>query len=462
MNRTVQLTSWSLVAVTLAMAGIASAQAPLVAVNGIAYDSLHAVPLAGASISIAGTGRTATADPQGRFHFDSLAPGSYRFVMQHDALDSLGMSGVSSLATVSDSRDTVRVALPSFSTLWRAACQTSTPPVDSGMLFGTVTVPKGEKPAANANVAAVWIDVNYDQRTGLNQKRWRLDVLTDSLGNYTLCGVPTSTGVRIWAATDSAMSGLISLLPLANQRVMRKDLLVASGGLSDPNRRGAIAGLVKDDHGMPLRDALIVTDGLPSVRTRANGTFIVRDVPAGTQQIEVRSIGLAPVFETIDVRARDTTRIEIALLKITTLDSVRVKANAVRQQFVADYESRKRQGFGKFLDSASLGTKGTLLAVFGELPSVNVSTPKGSAPQILFPSPKGGGNKCLAGLYIDRVKSDQEDLAMYRPGDFAAIEVYVRALDVPADLGTVMQGAGDNATNMRCGVIVMWTKRGWP
>jgi len=459
MKGTIRLTRLSLRAVTLLTAAMASAMAQGVRVNGVAYDSLHAVPLRGAFISLAGTSLTATTDSLGRFQIDGVAPGNYRFGLQHDALDSLGMTGVSSIARVSDGLDTVRVALPSFGTLWRAACQTTTVPADSGLLFGTLKVPAGAKPAAGASVAAVWMDVNYDQKTGLNQKRWRLDVLSDSLGNYTLCGIPTTTGVRMWAATDSAMSGLIALPPLDRQRVMRRDLLVASGGVSDPTRRGVIVGLVKDDKGLPLRDALIVTDGLPDVRSRADGRFIVRDVPAGTQQIEVRAIGLAPVFETLDVRARDTTRVEVAMMKITTLDSIRIRGNRVRMQFIADYEARKKQGFGKFLDSSSMGAKGTMLAVFGELPSVTINTPSGKAPQILFPTTNGG--KCLATLYIDRIKSDFEDMAMYRPEDFATIEVYAHAFDVPADMAGVLQGASEGPGNMRCGIIVAWTKRAW-
>src|SRR4051812_36406591 len=102
----------------------APAQAPaqkLVRVRGVAWDSLHGVPLRDALVAIAGTSRTAFSDATGNFTIDSVAPGSYRFVMQHDVLDSIGMSGVTARATVSDGALPVMIFVPSFETLWKAA-----------------------------------------------------------------------------------------------------------------------------------------------------------------------------------------------------------------------------------------------------------------------------------------------------------------------------------------------------
>src|ERR1043166_1178476 len=83
-----------------------------VRVHGVAYDSLHRAPLAGAFVVLQGVNRSTTSDERGRLVFDSVAPGTYRIVMQHDVLDSIGMSGVAAKAVISDGRDTVRVAVP--------------------------------------------------------------------------------------------------------------------------------------------------------------------------------------------------------------------------------------------------------------------------------------------------------------------------------------------------------------
>src|SRR5205823_3647379 len=119
----------------------------LVTVRGLAYDSLHIRPLTGAFIVLAGTSRSATSDSAGRFAFDSVTPGPHRFVMQHDVLDSIGMSGAVAQVSVTDGRDTIRVAIPSFGTLWRAACPSPMAPSDSSLVFGTIRAPGGRSSA---------------------------------------------------------------------------------------------------------------------------------------------------------------------------------------------------------------------------------------------------------------------------------------------------------------------------
>src|SRR5438309_157250 len=98
------------VAAAIALGGLSTAQAQgrPVRVHGIAFDSLHAKPLPGAFVILAGTNRSTVSDDRGRFVFDSVTPGVYRLVMQHDVLDSIGMSGAASRAVITDGRDTVR------------------------------------------------------------------------------------------------------------------------------------------------------------------------------------------------------------------------------------------------------------------------------------------------------------------------------------------------------------------
>jgi len=130
----------------------------LVTVRGIAFDSLHGTPLSGAFIGIAGTSRTAISDDRGRFVFDSVVPGTYRFVMQHDVLDSIGLSGAATWAVVSTDRGTVTISVPSFAALWQATCRTPKPAKDDGLIFGTVRAAGGQRPAAGVKVSATWLE----------------------------------------------------------------------------------------------------------------------------------------------------------------------------------------------------------------------------------------------------------------------------------------------------------------
>jgi hypothetical protein len=456
---------------TLIALSTTHAQTTLVTVHGIAFDSLHSTPLSGAFVAIAGTGRSTISDSLGQFVFDSVAPGDYRFVMQHDVLESIGMSGAITRAIVSDGRDTIRVAVPSFTTLWRAACPSAVPPVDSGLIFGRVRAAAGMTLPTNTRVTAQWTDVGFDRTTGVTQHGWRAEAPIDSVGNYALCGVVIATGVWLSAAADSSITGSIYLIPLDESRLARQDLLLGPA-FSDSLSRGTIQGVVIGDGDKPVRDALVVMDGVPDVRTNNRGEFIVRGVPPGTQQIEVRAIGSYPVQRLVDVSPGHTVDVSISMAKFTLLDSMRSVAKSPMQRRLAEFEQRRRQGAGHFVDSTKISKFGMLTGVIAEMPSVIVVSNDGGVGtlQIRFPAGAGkepgtggvgntpiGGTKCLANVFIDGVAVDQQDLLDYRPQDIAAIEVYVRAIEIPSTLlssiaFTASMGHG------RCGVIVVWTK----
>src|SRR5205823_2275055 len=91
---------------TIALGSPRSAGPPPVTVAGIAYDSLHARPLGNAFVIVEGTTRSAISDSSGHFLIDSVTPGPYRIIMQHDALDALGISSAGARVLVSDGRDT--------------------------------------------------------------------------------------------------------------------------------------------------------------------------------------------------------------------------------------------------------------------------------------------------------------------------------------------------------------------
>src|SRR5206468_12496048 len=142
------------------------------------YDSLHSRPLENALIGISGTSRTTMSDARGRFHFDSVPAGPHTFTMQHDVLDSIGFSGITAKATITDGRDEVRIAVPSFSTLWSFVCGTRPQSPDSGFVFGTVRDAEHDKVVSDALVEASWIDLAGIGKTGVKQRRYRAETRT--------------------------------------------------------------------------------------------------------------------------------------------------------------------------------------------------------------------------------------------------------------------------------------------
>jgi len=99
MSRRILTACAAFVTLITLVAAHAGAQARA-SVNGIVYDSLASAPLSGALVAIVGTSRSTISDDKGRFRFDSLAPNTYTFTAQHDAIDSAGFSGLSVKANV--------------------------------------------------------------------------------------------------------------------------------------------------------------------------------------------------------------------------------------------------------------------------------------------------------------------------------------------------------------------------
>ena len=446
---------WGLIAAALAgLGGHASAQnAPRVTVRGEAFDSLRGKPLDGALVSIIGAGRTVTADSRGRFVFDTVAPGVYTFVAYHAALDSAGVSGLTAKVNVGATTGDVHLAVPSFATLWRIACGDGRAPTDSGFVYGTVRDAASRKPLGGASVELTWTDFSVDSARQIHEKRWHRQTRTDASGNYGVCGVPMSAIPNIQASSNEAKSGVIDLFDVS--RVRRRDLSIAIAGTGDAERRGTVAGMLTDVSGAPFRGARILIADMPEARSGADGSFTVRDVPAGTRQVDIRSVGMAPYVTAVDVVPHDTVMLAAQLHKITLLDVVRVTGTITQQRRISALEERKRSGWGYFRDSTTFGQYGIMSSVFGSFPSLQVQPINGST-QFVLTLPQNV-RRCVANLWIDGVRQAVAGdptvaygiLNDLHPDQIAAVEVYPRGATVPVEFATVSSS---------CGAVVIWTK----
>ncbi|MDP2955416.1 MAG: carboxypeptidase-like regulatory domain-containing protein [Longimicrobiales bacterium] len=84
--------------------------------GGVVFDSVRGVPLAGARVFLAGTGREARSDGGGRFRIPDLPPGIFTVDVAHPDLDSLGLEVVPREMTVEEGgMSWVELAVPRFS-----------------------------------------------------------------------------------------------------------------------------------------------------------------------------------------------------------------------------------------------------------------------------------------------------------------------------------------------------------
>jgi hypothetical protein len=423
-----------------------AAQARTVQVRGVAFDSVRGAPLGGAIISVAGDARTVRADNRGRFVFDSVTPGPHAFSAQHAALDSLGFSGITTRTNVIDGRDEIRIAGPSFATLWRSVCGTNRIPKDSGFVYGTVRDAVTQSPVPNATVDLTWLDLRVDRSKRISQSWYRGQTHSDAGGNYYICGVPSETGTRIRAATDSATSGLVDLAS-GSLRVQRRDLSLGAATDSGATQFGVVTGFVADSAGRPVADARVVADGVPELRSGSDGRFLVRGVPVGTRQVEVLSIGMAPVVSVVEVSPTDTAQVMATMRRITVLDVVRVTASPAVRRLVRDIDERRTSGFGYVKDSTQIANHGNMFSVMFEFPSVRVER-KNVYGDFVVTMNATGANRCVANVIIDGQKADFDQLNFLRPADIAVLEVYPRRMSLPMRFIRFDD----------CGAIVVWTK----
>lgn len=437
------------------LAPLAGQSAAGVTVTGIAFDSLRGVPLTNAFVILTERSRSTTSDERGRFRFDSVPPGTYTFAMQHEAFDSLGLSGATTRATVTDGKAPVVLALPSLATLWRTACHgIPLPQRDTGMVFGTVRDAITRRPIHEAWVELAWLDlVKLDpakKSVNISQRRWKSEVQADAEGGYVICGVPVGVDLTLRAFSVASTTPSIALSGV-HEFVRRLDVVLSGTTAASAQRRGTVRGTVFDRGGYGLRDIKVAV-GAAEALSDGNGHFILRNVPTGTNQIDVAAVGYNPSSTAVDVFADDTATVTLTTYRLTALDTMRVRAASASGNLrLMQFEERRRQGFGSFMDSTLISQRATLSAAFQGMPGVTIGQRSANGRQFdIYLYSTGMGN-CLANIMVDGLQQpDSQILNTIFPSDIAAIEVYQQRTTVPTELLRAQQS---------CGLVVIWTKR---
>ena len=434
-------------ALAIVAASTAGAQDTLYALRGVARDSLSDAPLPGAFVILQGTAHSAVTDGRGHFSFEGLARGEYTVIVQHPALEASGLSGLQQQAAVPGAD--VLVASPSFATLWRVACGARRPPGDSGFVYGTVRESGTGRSLEGARVLLSWLDLRRVGATKVAQDEWTAWALTDRSGTFAICGVPLALPLYLHASFDSAASGVIEV---AGRRALRADISVEVGRAA---RTGIVMGTATDSAGTPIAGARVLVEDAEA-RTDSAGRFAIVGVPAGTRQARVVSIGYAPASAVVDVPPGDTAFVMAVMASVQQLDAVRVIARTPYVQLVIrGIEERKRTGTGFFMDSTQLAAPGTVLGALAVAPRVRIKyLGNPPAPFVMFPArvqrSASGEDLCMATVFIDGRKSEQEFLKELRPHEIAVVEVYPRFMLIPTQYAAQYEG---------CGVVAVWTRR---
>ena len=432
-------------ALVLCACAVASGATAQGVIRGVAYDSLIGAPLVGAEVWLRGVERRALTDSAGAFQLDSIPAGRYTVALDAPGLDSAGIYALTAAVTVAGA-DTARVSftVPSLATVWRQRCAArQAAGSDSGIVFGIVDDAATGAHLAGAGVFVSWLDLVQQGRTEVRGELHDARVVTDSIGAYFACGVSRQVTVRLRAYAHSDSTGLIDV-HLATRAIARRDFSLGVAGAAT-----VLRGVARTTEGQPLGGARVVVREAAATLTRPDGSFLLTDLPEGTQWLSVQAIGREPVEQAVVLRIGDTTTVVLNLGPLpVTLEAIQVVA-ALRSRAMLEFEERRRLGMGYAFTQEQLARSASIRSILSAVPSVTIIAGPTSGPRVYLPSPGIGRSQCLAALYIDRQRADYDELQAFRPEDLVGVEIYERASTVPAQFQPVPGG---------CGVVLVWTK----
>jgi Carboxypeptidase regulatory-like domain len=317
-------------------------------VAGLVFDSLLMRPLAGATVWIPGTDHSALADARGRFVFERVATGRQQIAFTSSGLDSAGLEGLMVNAdVVADKTTDVQLTSPSRARLWSMLCA-ARPKLgtDSGIAFGSVHDGETNARLAQASVTFTWYNLKGTAALG----EVTTNVRTDSIGVYYACGLPVGVQLASQAYGNHSQSGEVQY-HIGARQLLRQDLVASTEMTRATRGTATVRGVVVNELRAPVSDALVYLSGADTtVRSGGDGSFVFRNVPAGSLGLEVRKVGTANRSQIVNVRRGEDMQTAVVMSAATTLATVNVGAERPKSAEMTALEDRQKMGFGMMFD----------------------------------------------------------------------------------------------------------------
>jgi hypothetical protein len=434
--------------------------------EGMVVDSLRAIaPVIGARVSATRLGAqrettvVALTDARGRYAFDRLDAGEYAIGFASPLLDSLEFGGPARRVVVRGAGVArADLAMPSGSTLRSLACPGMSLAKGTGALLGVVTDADTDTPLRGAQVAAMWTELTFDRGIVQAMTLERSGgAITDSLGQYRLCGVPTDSWLLVQIQHRDLMGSTFQLtIPdaagvhvrhIAFSREGAHGRAVLDSVVRDTTRTLAplsgtaiLTGIVRGSGGRPIANAQVrVVGAAPGVRTDANGWFTLAGLPSGTLELEVRELGFPVQRQPVTLHRGRTVRHEVQLDGAQTLEGMRTVATRSRYE---KFDTNRRLSLtGLFLTQEQIEKRHAqnTSELFAGMPQFRVV---GNGPDAVVLNARGG---CRPYVVVDYMQ--YQEINLIPPSLIAGIEAYPTINGAPAEF-----------TNL-CGVIRIWVKR---
>jgi hypothetical protein len=473
----------ALLATAFALALPAAAQPPAgprASVTGTVFDSIGRKPIAGATIELvsgdspAARPFTATSDASGRFSIDGVPFGRYLAGFFHESLDSLGLEAAPRRVDVRVSSQKIDLATPSIPTIIANLCAAGTGSDSTGVMIGHVRDTETRAPIGGASIIAEWGETVIDA-AGVREQTRQVTARAEEPGWFAICGLPSDATIQAQASSATESSGFIEVeVPPNGLRYVSffvggsrritlpaEDSTAARRGLLETALRGnaRLSGTVVDYTGRPVGNAHAIVWGTKlDVTTNSAGVFSMDGLPGGTHTLEIRVIGFLPVTSTVQLAASRPATASITLARSAEiLPTVTVRGEIVYSRHLAEFNRRRRAGFGQFRTAEEIARRGKntklsqLLQEFLDLRvdsrgGQSVVTMQRNATQVS--SLAGMRTACVPTLFVDGMIDRMGDFDIYYSDEISGVEVY-RENTRPSEFVDP-----SNA----CGAVVIWTR----
>jgi hypothetical protein len=419
-----------------------------------------------------GPSRAATTDSMGRFTIDSIPVGSYRLVVMHPLLDTLGI-GVVTPAIEFAPRDTAFLVLgtPSVQTLARIKCGAGALSAGSSVLLGLVTDTDTGEPVADATVILAWSQIEATREAGVRRLPSQRIAKTAANGTFRVCGIPSALAGEMfaWRGRDTTAVVPVSLenSPLAIRALVfpssADEIVVDSlagvtagrrvvGGVPVRRGRAVLRGRVTTVSGAAVAGARVSVQGAAGAAlTNDRGEFTLAGQPSGSQNVAVRRLGYEAVQFAMDLSPVQPREVTVQLTEfVPVLETVLVQARRDAALERIGFSARQRSGLGRYLNAEEIERRGALrlvdlLANVSHLRAIS----SGGSERTIVGRMSGGGYGCVQ-YFVDGMPWLGEDSPsdFMSPQEVGAIEVYSDAT-TPAEFQRALRS---------CSTVVIWTR----
>jgi Carboxypeptidase regulatory-like domain len=355
----VTIVRWASLAVLLGATSAGAQQQPYAILTGGIVDSIHGGGLSGATVMVAGTDRQGTVDSTGRFRIDSIPPGQYVIGVFHPLLDSLNLSLSSNKVTLTPGGvTTIIMATPSAPSAIAMYCPEDERQRRSGVVIGRVLAMDTNDPITDATVryTSTWTPSANLVPRGFKSIRTTFvqDAKVKSDGSFTLCGLPVTGNGTVHATRGQVTTGevlaSVAMHPLTMVTVLMDTL---------KHGTAVVIGRIADDKGAPIPHVDVDLAGSRlKTQTSDSGTFALRDLPGGSQTIQVRKVGFAARDTSLLLSPKSPAQFAMTLHTApVTLSTVNVEARRQALDRVG-FNQRRKTGAGYYMTADDIEHRG--------------------------------------------------------------------------------------------------------